>query len=111
MNNKKQIAQEICSCIVDASNKLNDLQKNSTPFAIDIYLDGIPYNALVIVPDKNYYDLGSRTEDYVGDSEIEYQALTEDIVFPCKSFSISNGVATFECIDPLEAKIKYATIG
>lgn len=105
MSNYKDTALKICSSIVDAASKLNDMQKYALAFAIDIYLDGESYNAVVVDPDRKHYDIGSRPEDYVGDSELEYAVQIEDLAFPCKNFSISNGIAMFECMDPMDAAI------
>ena len=72
MSNYKDTALKICSSIVDAASKLNDMQKYALAFAIDIYLDGESYNAVVVNPDRKHYDSGSRPDDYVGDSELEH---------------------------------------
>lgn len=108
----KQTAQEICSKIVEAANELDDVKKYSTPFGVDLYLDGTSYDAVVMLKDTKPYSLASRPEDYVGDNEHVEEVMLEHLAFPCKNFTVAGGIAAFECVDPIDAeKSKCISIG
>ena len=110
--NYTDIAQQICCKIADAADNASDIRMLDAPFGVDIYLDGNTYEAAVMIPDKKLYDLGSKPEDYNGDTEHIEEVQVESLIFACKDFNITNGIAMFDCMDPIDAAvIKCATLG
>lgn len=65
-----------------------------------------------MIPDKKSYDLGSRPEDYNGDSEQIENVQVESLIFAVKNFNVINGIAVFDCMDSIDAaSVKCATLG
>ena len=110
--NYKDVARQICNKIVDTADNASDIRMLDTQFGIDIYLDGCTYEAVVVIPDKKSYDLGSRPEDYNGDSEQIENVQVESLIFAVKNFNVINGIAVFDCMDSIDAaSVKCATLG
>ena len=102
--NYKEVAQNICKKIIEAANGPDALANQSKKFGFLVDLDSDTYEGSFIIPDTKHSSINSRPEDYEGDAEIYENVQVDEIIFPCKSVSVKNGIITFECIDALDIK-------
>lgn len=105
--NYTDTAQTICSKIVETYDNATDQRMQNAPFGLDIYLDGNTYEAVVANIDEAHGCIAVSIEDNGHIEEVQLESL----IFPCNDFNIINGIAVFDCIDPVDvASTKCQTL-
>jgi len=97
--------------IDSVARDMPDNRRYSIPFGLDIWLDGITYEAEVTIKSDKAYSIDSKDGDYEEDIPQTAEVGLESLVFPCTKFSVNNGIATFECVDPVELPTQPMSIG